>query len=229
MGNLIQTIETSVKRGFDWLKDRMQAISNIIQGWYNRYKEHRAGLKRHREYLDCVLDCATEYTPEEVDIELSDRLRHTLQSIEDGKLLEYLKSLPFEQRKEYIEKFLLPLVCKEMSVSPKFLDWFQNESTIGYYCEKYRGIALNELYLASDNDYILRVFINTIIHECKHARQWDAVAGRNTHGYSDELILKWRINFQDYIAPEESDEGYVKQPVEWDASSFAENVYSTDN
>lgn len=91
------------------------------------------------------------------------------------------------------------------------------------------GIALNELYLASDNDYILRVFINTIIHECKHARQWDAVAGRNTHGYSDELILKWRINFQDYIAPEESDEGYVKQPVEWDASSFAENVYSTDN
>ena len=58
--------------------------------------------------------------------------------------------------------------------------------------------------------------------------QWDAVAGRNAHGYSEGLIAVWKRNFQDYIAPEESDEGYVKQPVEWDASSFAESVYSTD-
>jgi len=58
--------------------------------------------------------------------------------------------------------------------------------------------------------------------------QYDAVSGRNTHGYSQDLIEKWRENYQDYIQPKESDEGYVKQPVEWDASCFAESVYSTD-
>lgn len=228
MGNLIQTVGHKIRQGYEWLKSKAKAVSDKIQEWYNRYKAYRARLKRHREYLDSVLDSSLDYIPEQPDIELQRKLKDALDSMEDGHLFEHIKSLPFEERKKYFEEVLLPSVCKEMNITPKFLGWFQHTSTAGYYNEEHQGIAINELFLASDNDYVLRVMINTIVHECKHAMQWDAASGRNKHGYSDALIAEWKRNFDDYISPEESDEGYVKQPVEWDASSFAEAVFSTD-
>lgn len=225
---LIQTLGNKVRQGYEWLKSKAKSICEKIQAWYERYKQYRARLKQHGEYLDSVLDSSLEYLPEQVDIDLRERLTEILGSLEGGHLFEHIKSLPFEKRKEYFEKMLLPLICKEMNVFPDFLGWFQDDKTIGYYREADHGIALNELFLTTDNDYVLRMIINTVIHECKHAMQWDAVSGRNTHGYSQQLIDIWKRNFIDYISPEESDEGYVKQPVEWDASSFAESVYPTD-
>lgn len=228
MGNLLQTIGSKIKRGYEWLKTKANSVVEKIQAWYNRYKQRRQRLKEHCEYIDSVLDSYMDYNPETVDIKLSERLSSVLGALESGRLFEHLKSLSFDKRKEYIEKTVLPIICKEMNVSPSFLGWFQDTNTVGVYREDMHGIALNELFLTTDNEYVLRTIINTVIHECKHAMQWDAVSGRNSHGYSQELIAIWKRNFQDYISPEECDEGYVKQPVEWDASSFAESVYPTD-
>lgn len=228
MANLIQTIGGKIRHGYEWLKSKAQSIVDNIQAWYKRYKQHRARLKAHREYLDSVLDSELDYTPQQVDVKLKEHLTEVLADIEDGHLFDHLKSLSFDKRKKYIENALLPLICREMNVTPTFLGWFQDNNTVGVYREDLQGIALNELFLTTDDEYVLRTIINTVIHECKHAMQWDAVAGRNTHGYSQDLIDTWKKNFADYISPEESDEGYVKQPVEWDASSFAESVYPTD-
>lgn len=228
MGNLLQNIGGKIIHGYEWLKTKANSIVEKIQAWYNRYQQRRQHLKEHREYIDSVLDSSFEYNPEIVDTKLRERLASVLGTLESGRLFEHLKSLSFEKRKEYIEKTLLPIICKEMNVSPTFLGWFQDTSTVGVYREDMQGIALNELFLTTDNEYVLRTIINTVIHECKHAMQWDAVSGRNSHGYSQELMEIWKRNFQDYISPEESDEGYSKQPVEMDASSFAESVYPTD-
>lgn len=228
MAKIIETIKEKINQGIEWLKAKAKAISDTIQGWVDRYKKYREALKRHQEYIDAVLDGDIEYHPETVDIQLRDRLKQVIESLEDGKLAEHIKSLSFEDRKSYFENILLPKIASEMGVSPSFIGWFRDESTVGFYSETHQGIALNELYLASDNEYVLNFIINTVIHECKHAMQWDAVSGRNAHGYSEQQISTWKRNFEDYIEPRESDEGYVKQPVEWDASSFAESVYSTD-
>ncbi len=240
MGNFFETIGHTIGRtfskGYEWLKSKAEAVCEKIQSWRDRYEQWLKEFKRkrqHRRYIKAVLDSKVEYMPETPDIEMGVRLSNTLREMEDGNLVEHLKSLSFEQRKEYITQTLLPTVCKEMDVETRFLGWFQEDTQgphcIGAYSEDHRGIILNELYLTTDNEYILRTIINTIIHECKHAMQHDAVSGRNTHGYSPELINRWRINFNDYIKPEESDEGYVKQPVEWDASCFAECVFPTDS
>ena len=228
MANLIVTIGSKIKKGYEWLKAKAKSICDKVNAWYERYKQYRDRLKRHREYVDSVLDSSLDYSPEKTDIDLRERLTKVLGEIEGGKLFEHIKSLSFEKRKEYFEKTLLPLICKERNVTPDFIGWFQDNNTVGFYRESDHGIALNELFLTTDNDYVLRTIINTVIHECKHAMQWDAVSGRDTHGYSQNLINIWTCNFNDYISPEESDEGYVKQPVEWDASSFAESVYPTD-
>lgn len=228
MAKLFETIKEKVNQGIEWLKAKAEAISETIQDWVDRYRQYRKFLERHQEYLDSVLDSALEYQPEEVDEQLCERLRQVIGNLEYGRLAEHIKSLSFEERKSYVENVLIPTIASEMGVSPAFMGWFRDDNTVGFYSEEHRGIALNELYLASDNDYILNFIINTVIHEYKHAMQWDAVSGRNTHGYSEQQISIWKRNFEDYIEPRESDEGYVKQPVEWDASSFAERVYSTD-
>lgn len=228
MAKLFETIKTKVNQGVEWLKAKAKSISETIQGWVDRYKKYRESLKRHQEYIDAILDGGLEYNPEDVDIQLREKLKQVVGRLEDGELAEHIKSLSFEERKVYFEKILLPMIASEMGVAPTFIGWFQDENTIGFYSETHQGIALNELYLASDNEYVINFMINTVIHECKHAMQWDAVSGRNSHGYSEQLISIWKRNFEDYIEPRESDEGYVKQPVEWDASSFAESVFPTD-
>lgn len=232
MANLFETIRKQVSKGVEWMREKIDAISKSIQGWlerYKKYRKYREALRKHQEYIDSVvLDANMEYRPEEVDVQLGERLKQLIASLEGGRLLEHIKSLPLEERKAYFENEFLPKIAAEMDVETAFLGWFGDESTIGFYSEEKRGVALNELFLASDNEYILGFFINTVIHECKHAMQWDAVSGRNTHGYSEQLISVWRRNYEDYIQPRESDEGYVKQPVEWDANSFAEDVYPTD-
>lgn len=229
MANLLETIKTQVSKGVEWLKEKINAISEAIHERLERYNEYREKLRRHQGYIDSVvLDSDTEYNPEQVDVELCERLKKLMASLEDGKLAEHLKSMSLEDRKRYFEKVLLPKIADAMDVKPEFLGWFRDESTVGFYAEESKGIALNELFLTTDDEYVLNYIINTVIHECKHAMQWDAVSGRDTHGYSAQLIAQWKRNFDDYIQPRESDEGYVKQPVEWDASSFAESVYPTD-
>ena len=227
MAKLFENIKIKVSQGIEWLRKKAKIISDSIQDWLDRYKKYREGLK-HQDYINTVLDGNLIYKPEEVDVKMGERLKQVIGELENGKLTEYIKSLSFEERKHYFEKILLPIVSSEMEVSPSFLGWFQDNETLGFYSEANQGIALNELYLASENEYVINFMINTVIHECKHAMQWDAVSGRNNHGYSNELISLWETNFFDYIEPVESDEGYVKQPVEWDASCFAESVYPTD-
>lgn len=227
MENLLERTKIKIEEGIEWLKNEAKSISDIIRGWVDRYKKYRATLEQHQEYIDAVLDAELAYSPEEVDKQLCERLKKTIGNLGGGNLSGFIKSLSFEDRKIYIERVLLPKVAADMGISYNFIGWFQGSRTIGYYSEERRGIALNELFLASDEEYVLNFIINTVVHECKHAMQWEAIFDRNTHGYSAEQIAVWRRNMNDYITPEECDEGYVKQPVEWDASSFAESVYPT--
>ena len=112
MANLIQTLGSKIRQGYEWLKSKAKAISDNIQEWYNRYKAYRARLKQHREYLDSVLDSSLEYTPETADVELQKKLKHLLDSMEGGNLFEHIKKLSFEERKEYFEKVLFLLFVK---------------------------------------------------------------------------------------------------------------------
>lgn len=228
MLQIIDKIKIIVANVGEVLSRFLSNIVSRIKGWFNRYNVIREKQKQHGKYLKVVLDSTCKYNPAQVDVELGERLHRQIESLEDGKLIEKLKTMSVDERKIYFEHLLLPLVCNTMEVYPSFLGWFEDDTMAGVYVEKKKGIAMNSAFLSSDNELVLRIMVNTIIHECKHARQWDAVSGRDSHGYSNELIATWKENFYDYIQPEESDEGYYKQPVEWDARCFAEKVFSLD-
>lgn len=229
MSRIIETVVAASYRAYAWLSAKARAIAEVVDRWWQRYKEQVERHCSHEGHIDEVLDSDVEYELEDVDVRLAQLLKADLERLEDGKLLEHIKSLTFEQRKNYFKSVLLPCVSKRVGVSVAFLGWLSGRTaTAGYYNHNAKGITLNELFLATDNDYLLKFLINTVVHECRHAMQIDAVKGINTHGCSPELIEKWRRNIADYIRPGEDDEAYFKQIVEWDARLFAEKVYSPD-
>ena len=110
-----------------------------------------------------------------------------------------------------------------MSVTYDKLEWIEDDRLCGFYNHSNKVIALNMVYISQDSEKLLTVLLNTILHECKHARQWAAVEGAD-FGYSQQQINEWKRNFDNYISPKESDEGYFKQPVEGDARGFANSI-----
>lgn len=229
MLNITETIQKIAQRVGKALTSIVDSIVGRIGGWVARYKKLLEKHRQHEEYKEEIEKLECMYNPEQVDVELSKKLRAQMESLENGKLIEKIKSMSYESRNEYFEKTLFPLICNTMEITPGFLGWFESDHTAGVYREMEKGLALNKAFLWTDDENVLRLMINTIIHECKHARQCDAVYGRNSHGYSDELIATWKRNYDDYITPAESDELYMKQPIEWDADRFAESVWPIVN
>jgi len=110
-----------------------------------------------------------------------------------------------------------------------------NETTVGQYLHQggYIGstwvpaktIALNRRYFNSTDQMFDVRF--SVIHECRHAFQHEAVDGTNNHVVSRETITHWKNNFPPtgyYENPDENDPvqnaKYASQPVELDAFMF---------
>lgn len=218
MSGIINKIKTKTKEAFEWLVSKAKAIFSRVETWIKR-------VRRHQSYIDEVLESTPIYTPEAPDIKLSEEIKARLNELVPTDMVEYLEHLSPEERGQFIEQRLLPEIASIMGIEYEEFEWFQAERGLcGFYNHSQKKIALNAIYLYSDSNKMLTMLLNTIIHECKHARQWAAVDGVD-YGYSREQIEKWKRNFEDYISCRESDEGYAKQPVEFDASMFANTIY----
>lgn len=229
MGRFIESIIQKSRQAYAWLVTRAEAVAKTVRDWWHRYNEYLERLRSHSEYVQEVIDSNVEYELEDIDIQLIKRLKLAIDSLEGGKLADNLKLKTFEQRKDYFENVLFPCVAREMGISAKFLGWTSgNVTTAGWYSFNDGGIVLNELYLTTDDPHLIKILINTLIHECRHAIQYEAVNSINTHGCSPELIEQWRRNIVNYIQPEEDDEAYYKQIMEWDARQIADKVYPDD-
>lgn len=216
MAGLIRRIVNKTKELFERLISKARAIIDSINSWVRR-------IKGHREYLISVEESTPTYEPEMVDIKLAEELKTSLDKLAPGGLVAYMQKMTPEERARFIEKDILPLIASKMSVTYDKLEWFEDDRSCGFYNHNNKVIALNMVYLATDSEKLLTILVNTIIHECKHARQLEAVEGAD-FGYSQRQIAEWKRNFDDYISPRESDEGYFKQPVEFDARGFADSV-----
>lgn len=217
MAGFIKTVVNKTKQVFERLASKARAIIGSINSWIKR-------INRHRAYIGDIEASTPTYRPEMVDIQLAEDLKKALDIFGPDGLTAYMQRMAPEIRAQFIENSLLPLIADKMAIKYDRLEWIENDGRLcGYYSYSKKVIALNMAFIASDNEKLLTVLINTIIHECKHARQRAAVDGADL-GYSPEQINEWKRNFDDYISPRESDEGYFKQPTEIDACGFANSV-----
>lgn len=221
MSSLFRKVLTGAKETLERLKEKAVEIIDSLESWIRR-------IRRHRAYIREVEESASQYEAELVDLALAENLKELVNELAPEGLVTHVQKLSFEDRREYIEKVLLPQVASRMGISYDRLVWIEdNDGTCGYYQRATNTIAINSLYLSHDDPRLLTIVLNTIFHECKHARQWLAVNGVD-FGYSKAFIERMKRNFDDYIDPKESDEGYFKQPAEEDARWLANAIVNEE-
>lgn len=101
----------------------------------------------------------------------------------------------------------------------------------GAYNWKDRKAVFNIILMTveSDNahfDYCVKETLDTIIHELRHAVQHKAIRQEGFWNVAEERRVAWANNMTpgNYIRPEVDKKGYVGQPIEADAYTFAAEV-----
>ncbi len=100
-----------------------------------------------------------------------------------------------------------------------------NVNNCGGYIIKENKIKLNGAYLFSEDPDLIYEFIDTVIHEFRHAVQLQAVLDPEVAGawqVSEETKENWKQNFLHYTPSTADLREYISQPVENDARTFAE-------
>lgn len=107
----------------------------------------------------------------------------------------------------------------------------QNIDNCGYYNRADRKVHFNivELWIDNDDpqfDAHIQNFFDTIVHELRHAVQHKAVEEPGFWDVEEERRQAWDQNFAPggYIQASTNIRGYMMQPVENDAFTFASNV-----
>lgn len=174
------------------------------------------------------LSVSPKYFPEEIDIQLRKKCDDYLQKKFPNGFEYYYYNSTFDERLEMVSSITQEL-CTIYAVRLSRVNLYtptpgSNPRTIGYYNPTDNSINMNASYLfRCDYRSTAEVFLG-ILHELKHARQWSAIQGWQDYGYSHELLYEWALNWRpgNYIEPEESDEGYRTQPLEFDAYAFGD-------
>lgn len=217
MAGFLYKLKEKTSQLFSKLASVAHSIISNIESWIAR-------IRKHQDYLEGVLASTPTYNPTEADLKIIKELRRSMSIMAPEGIVSFLSEMPVEERARFIEETLLPVIANSMEISYSQIVWMETDKRLcGYYCHRNREITLNATYLVTNDPKLLTILVNTIVHECRHARQWAAVEGKDL-GYSKQTIEEWKRNFADYISPDESDEGYVKQPVEHDAIMFANSV-----
>lgn len=100
-----------------------------------------------------------------------------------------------------------------------------DEYTMGYYLDSEKQIVINISHIRSDS---VEENVNTITHEIFHAYQHYVVSSIDFDSdfvktsYYFEDAREWKDNIDNYISAEYDFDGYQTQPLEADASAYAE-------
>lgn len=206
------------------IKSTCQSILDAIFGrredWQEKYDAQQDITQR-------------AYSPEEPDIVLHHKCIEYINSKFPYGVEYYINNSSVDERMECLRKMTEELsLIYDVSLNGVILYTPENESdnrTGGFYDSSDNTIHLNVSFLFYENQAWVTEMFLTVFHELKHARQWAAIQNWKDYGYSNELLYSWNMNWLpgNYILPEESDEGYRKQPIEFDAFAFMEQLRSS--
>lgn len=177
------------------------------------------------------------------DFETTQKIADYLESVEEIKFEKWNK-LSLEQRKKALNRIEQTVAAIEHRPALRVELEQMKPRTMGYQSADEYKIALNTLYVGSNDSNMHRAVIETIIHEGRHAYQHYNVDVKLIHESGSE-VASWRENFYDpkyqyyqstgnkIIIP--YNDGsihdvdfrlYYYQPVEIDARNFAADVLS---
>jgi hypothetical protein len=175
-------------------------------------------------------------TPEERDEAINSMINESMNSKEkemmeatsacvnhlfNGAVIDTIKSMNVEERQNASDNLIIEL-CSLYQIQLDQIEYFTSNSGImGAYCRNENKISLNIQYLLCNDADAIREYIDTIIHELRHALQWNILEDKVNWGIAEERQKEWAENFLNYIPSSKGIKLYFMQPVELDAFAFA--------
>lgn len=169
-----------------------------------------------------------------------DKTKH-VPSMDDFKTDNWKNLSPSERRESL--QYLENKMAEEAGRKPRRIqvDKKLKPGECGYYDDsvlKRGNIYINEDYLYSNDRAKQYDAMDTVIHEGRHAYQYDCVNGRIKHSENDATLTSWGKNVEEYnpFAKDKTSYSYYRfQPIEDDANNYAAtkiesyaNNYSSD-
>lgn len=158
----------------------------------------------------------------EEDLEMCEKTGQTIREIFGDDVYERVEDASYSERialaEEMVQK-LTEVYGLELEPCRLFVD--SNETNCGGYEIKERRINLNIAAMFSEDEAQVYELLDTIVHELRHAVQWEAVRTADFWNMDGETRDRWRENFMNYVSPGQDINGYIHQPVEEDARTFA--------
>lgn len=141
-----------------------------------------------------------------------------------GSLTEAVMAMDSVERMEAARNFTEGLI-REYGLSTQVEFFGDARERSGYYSYEENKIYINVADLLTNGEDVLTErlleFFDTIIHELRHAVQYEAIHREGFWDTDESKRLAWAYNMANYITLKENPSSYARQPVEEDARTFA--------
>lgn len=224
----IETISDS-----EIVKDSVESLDDNTNETNESYSEIEGSLESLQSKLE-----TTEIV---TDLEMVEGIADYLETVEEIKFENWSK-LSLEQKKDVLNRIEQHVAAIEHRPALRVDIEEMKPKTMGYQSASRHKIALNSLYVNSNNPNVHREVIDTILHEGRHAYQHYNVDVKCIHESAAE-VSTWRENFYDPELKYYQSTGqrimiryndgrlhnvdyrlYYQQPVETDARNFAKDI-----
>lgn len=208
VGAVVEQITKAIRRGLEALREK-------LDGFLNRYPVYDGLVytQQEEELIDQTVEIVCNFFPESPG--------------------HYLVEEDYESRCEAVEDFGNQLIeCYGLDgvdiIITDDAQRFSEKDAIylfGYASISEHKIYINANYLRLDEEDALEHIASTLIHELRHMIQYQIASLDRTYGVPYERRHLWRYNMMHYIEPEYDMEGYITQPIEFDARNFTNRIW----
>lgn len=172
-----------------------------------------------------ALSCDIEVEFSDVDRDKADIAVREIQGLLGENPVERLNSMDAKSRLEAAKELHMRL-CTGFSLNLGLEMGESDKGCVGYYCDSRKILWVDYRYLLSDKlDYIAD-YLNTIIHEFRHAMQHYFIRDSAYNSVDEEYREHMAVSLHPsvYVKFYENPELYYKQLCERDARAYAEMV-----
>lgn len=219
-----------VSRTCDIAHEVCDAVSSVLtkmrDKWEEKAEEHKRQAEekgKKAEVIDVYIG-STKYIMPKADEKMARGLECYLTETFPQGITKAATTMSDEQKMETIQSVFN--ACSDiMGLQHKpELQLIQTEAPVcGAYNPNNNVLELNaSLIFATSNPELFREQVFTVLHELKHARQFEAVLSDYDFGYTKEELQAFADNMETYFYPDESQEAYSKQPLERDTFGLEE-------
>lgn len=142
------------------------------------------------------------------DFPFDDEVIKALARFDEGEWSQLTTAKRLEAMRAFVELLAAKLGLEEI---PEIILFDGPKYLLGAFVEGEGNVEVNKILLENPN-----ALVNTLAHEMRHAYQYEHAL--NPQCWQDVL---YKLNFENYVAPEMSFEDYQDQLVEAEARAFA--------